>query len=96
MAKSETHLPERPSERPARWKPPAVTSEDRTATARPQTIVDLIRTMEDVPDSGIAMCHEQGKTAVYLSDDRTRIIEHPPHGPIISTAIDPGAPPRQP
>ena len=41
-----------------------------------------IRRMEQTPDSGIAMCHRQGKTAVYLSDDKTHIVEHPPHGPI--------------
>ena len=39
------------------------------------------------PDSGIAMCHRQGKTAVYLSDDETCIVEHPPHGPIRRTPL---------
>ena len=39
------------------------------------------------PGSGIAMCHEQGKTAVYLSKDKTCIVEHPPHGPIRRTPL---------
>ena len=34
------------------------------------------------------MCHEQGKTAVYLSEDKTCIVEHPPHGPITRTPLD--------
>ena len=41
-----------------------------------------IMRMEQTPDSGIAMCHRQGKTAVYLSDDKTHIVKHPPHGTI--------------
>lgn len=39
------------------------------------------------PGSGIAMCHEQGKTVVYLSKDKTCIVEHPPHGPITQTPL---------
>ena len=39
------------------------------------------------PGAGIAMCHRQGKTAVYLSDDETCIVEHPPHGPIKRTPL---------
>ena len=37
------------------------------------------------PDSGIAMCHRQGKTAVYLSDDGKWIVEHTPHGRVTRT-----------
>lgn len=49
-----------------------------------QSIAEMART----PGSGIAMCHEQGKTAVYLSEDKTCIVEHPPHGPITRTPLD--------
>ena len=49
-----------------------------------QSIAEMART----PGSGIAMCHEQGKTAVYLSKDKTCIVEHPPHGPITHTPLD--------
>ena len=49
-----------------------------------QSIAKMART----PGSGIAMCHEQGKTAVYLSEDKTCIVEHPPHGPITRTPLD--------
>jgi len=49
-----------------------------------QSIAEMGRT----PGSGIAMCHEQGKTAVYLSEDKTCIVEHPPHGPITRTPLD--------
>lgn len=48
-----------------------------------QSITEMART----PGSGIAMCHEQGKTAVYLSEDKTCIVEHPPHGPITRTPL---------
>ena len=52
--------------------------------AMEQSIAEMART----PGSGIAMCHEQGKTAVYLSEDKTCIVEHPPHGPITRTPLD--------
>ena len=45
-----------------------------------QSIAEMART----PGSGIAMCHEQGKTAVYLSEDKMCIVEHPPHGPTVA------------
>lgn len=38
--------------------------------------------MERTPGSGIAMCHQQGKTAVYVSEDRKYLVEHPPHGTV--------------
>ena len=41
------------------------------------------------PRSGITMCHRQGKTAVYLSKDKTHIVEHPPHGPIRHIPLEP-------
>ena len=33
------------------------------------------------------MCHEQGKTAVSLSEDKTCIVE-PPHGPVARKPLD--------
>ena len=50
-----------------------------------KAIFNRIDEMEQTPASGITMCHEQGKTAVYVSDDRKYIIEHPPHGPVTRT-----------
>lgn len=44
------------------------------------------------PESGITMCHRQGKTAVYLSDDGRSIIEHEPDGTITRTPLFPSAP----
>ena len=41
--------------------------------------------MERTPRSGVTMCHEQGKTAVYVSDDKQYIINEPPHGPVRHT-----------
>ena len=49
---------------------------------------DLIEQMDRTPDSNIAMCHAQGKTAVYVSRDRRYVVEHPPHGPITLTPRD--------
>ena len=34
------------------------------------------------------MCHEQGKTAVYLSEDEHWIVEHPPNGAIMRRPLD--------
>ena len=45
--------------------------------------------MARTPGSGVAMCHEQGKTAVYLSEDGRYIVEHPPHGPITKRPFHP-------
>lgn len=39
-----------------------------------------IGAMEGEAGSGIAMCHEQRKTAVYLSEDGRYIVEHEPGG----------------
>ena len=39
-----------------------------------------IRAMSEQRGSGVRMCHEQGKTAVYLSHDGRSIVEHEPHG----------------
>ena len=56
--------------------------------ARERRMEKSIEGMARTPGSGIAMCHAQGKTAVYLSADRTCIVEHPPHGPIMRTPLD--------
>ena len=58
------------------------------STAGGQCALDeAIARMTQTPDSGIAMCHRQGKTAVYLSNDGMYIVEHPPHGPITRTPL---------
>ena len=41
-----------------------------------------IERMSGEQGSGVRMCHEQGKTAVYLSSDGRYIIEHEPNGAI--------------
>ena len=41
-----------------------------------------IRAMEEEAGSSIGMCHEQGKTAVYLSEDGKYIVEREPSGTI--------------
>ena len=41
-----------------------------------QRLQAAIREMERKAGSGISMCHRQGKTAVYLADDGTSIVEH--------------------
>ena len=85
---------ETPSGRWANWTPP--TSDRKHADdTRPQNLDELIEQMDRTPDGNIAMCHAQGKTAVYVSEDRQYIIEHPPHGPITRRPRDPGVP-RQP
>ena len=52
-------------------------------------IDESIQRMQRTPGSGTAMCHKQGKTAVYVSACRRFIIEHPPHGPITLTPYRP-------
>ena len=47
-----------------------------------------IRAMSEQSGSGVRMCHEQGKTAVYLSDDGRSIVEHEPHGVIRHLPLD--------
>ena len=54
-------------------------------------ILKQIDEMERTPGSGTAMCHQQGKTAVYVSEDRKYLIEHPPHGAIRRTLRHPEA-----
>ena len=41
-----------------------------------------IREMSEQPGSGVRMCHDQGKTAVYISRDHQFMVFHPPNGPI--------------
>ncbi|MDE0711021.1 MAG: hypothetical protein OXH60_02690 [Rhodospirillales bacterium] len=47
--------------------------------------LERIDEMGRTPKSGVAMCHKQGKTAIYVSKDRKYLIEHPPHGPVKRT-----------
>ena len=70
---------------------PPADDRERAGNAPPQNLDELIEQMDRSPDSGIAMCHAQGKTAVYVSEDRQHIVEHPPHGPITRRPRDRGA-----
>ena len=45
--------------------------------------------MQRTPRSGVKMCHEQGKTAVYLSEDKQYIVHEPPNGPITRKPLPP-------
>ena len=45
--------------------------------------------MQRTPRSGVKMCHEQGKTAVYLSEDKQYIVHEPPNGPITRKRLPP-------
>ena len=56
-----------------------------------QGVSELLEEMERTPESGVKMCHEQGKTAVYLSEDGKYIVEHSPHGAITRTPLTPGS-----
>ena len=58
------------------WDKPGVA--DRAWASIRASIDEMSRT----PGSGVAMCHAQGKTAVYLSDDGEDIVEHAPDGTI--------------
>ena len=51
-------------------------------------LIDDLKQMQRTPGSGVAMCHAQGKAAVYLSRDRKYLVEHPPHGPITRTPVN--------
>ena len=54
---------------------------------------EFIAQMERTPNSGVKMCHEQGKTAVYRTDDGKWLVEHPPHGPITLRPSEPDSAP---
>ena len=62
---------------PRGWDKPRVTDRARAA------IRASIDEMSKTPGSGVAMCHAQGKTTVFLSADGKYIVEHTPDGPII-------------
>ena len=47
-----------------------------------------IRAMEDEAGSGVSMCHGQGKTAVYLSEDGRYIVEREPGGALCRLPLD--------
>lgn len=80
-ARSERH-------RRRRVKPTAASPTPSKPTMM-DAIFERIDEMERTPGSGIAMCHQQGKTAVYVSGDRKYLVEHPPHGPIRRTLRHP-------
>ncbi len=80
-ARSERH-------RRRRGKPTA-TSTTPSEPNMMDAIFERIDEMERTPGSGIAMCHQQGKTAVYVSEDRKYLVEHPPHGAIRRTLRHP-------
>ena len=65
-------------------RPSDASDDDARERRMEQSIEEMART----PGSGIAMCHAQGKTAVYLSADGTCIVEHPPHGPVTRIPLD--------
>ena len=60
----------------------------REAIDQTTVLIDNLEQMQQTPGSGVAMCHAQGKTAVYLSKDRKYIVKHPPYGPITRTPIN--------
>ena len=47
-----------------------------------KAIDESLKEMERTPESNIAMCHAQGKSAVYLSRDGRFIVTHSPEGAI--------------
>ena len=57
-------------------------------TTRDDALRQAIEEMSRTPGSGVRMCHEQGKTAVYLSKDGAHIIHHAPDGTIRKTALN--------
>ena len=59
----------------------------------PDSLGRRIREMSRTRGSSVAMCHAQGKTAVYLSDDGHDLISHQPNGTIAKNRLDsPGHP----
>ena len=69
------------------WDKPGVA--ERAWKALSASIDEMSRT----PGSGVAMCHAQGKTAVYLSDDGQYIVEHSPDGTIVRKPLRASAEP---
>ena len=57
---------------------PSVTSVHPTC----RTLDEFTAWMDRTPDSAVKMCHTQGKTAVYRTDDGKWLVEQAPHGPI--------------
>ena len=54
-----------------------------------RTLAESIAWMDRTPDSGVKMCHAQGKTAIYRTADGKWLVEHPPHGPITLRPFEP-------
>ena len=47
---------------------------------KPKGILAAVLEQARNPNSGVEMCHKQGKTAIYLAEDRTTLMEHRPGG----------------
>ena len=59
----------------------------------PDPLGRRIREMSRTRGSSVEMCHAQGKTAVYLSDDGLHLISHQPNGTIAKKRLhSPGNP----
>ncbi len=59
---------------PERWanRMPPADDGKRAGNVPPQDIDEVIEQMDRTPDSGIATCHAQGKTAIYVNHSTTR------------------------
>lgn len=53
----------------------------------PDPLGTRIRELSRTRGSSVEMCHAQGKTAVYLSDDGLDLISHPPNGTITKNRL---------
>ena len=53
-----------------------------TRSAATDALARRLREMSEQPGSSVRMCHEQGKTAVYLSRDGRWLVHHAPDGTI--------------
>lgn len=53
----------------------------------PDPLGTRIRELSRTRGSSVEMCHAQGKTAVYLSDDGLDLISHPPNGTIAKNRL---------
>ena len=70
-------------------EPPATGAAGELAPLLIDAIRQDMEEMRRTPRSGVKMCHEQGKTAVYLSADKQYIVHEPPNGPITRRRLPP-------
>ena len=66
-----------------KWTGPAVDEEADGTLER-----DILA-MDEEAGSAVRMCHEQRKTAVYLSEDGQHIVEKEPNGPVWRLPLGP-------